>query len=135
VRPSRYRDSLVPIRDARLQATCDTLPRRQDDDLCHGRPLGWRELTAELCAGRPVIAALRPRGSATGHLVVVKGFSTHGGPRVLVVDPGRLCPPDRPCEGELDEGFWIPHEEHAAGWGGLTHWVDFFGIRRPLAVR
>jgi hypothetical protein len=63
-------------------------------------------------------------------MVVVKGFSIHGGRRVLVVDPKRLCPPGRNCEGELDEGFWIPYDEYAAGWGGLVHWLDFYGIRR-----
>ena len=50
--------------------------------------------------------------------------------RVLVVDPRRLCPNGRACEGELDEGFWIPYDEYAAGWDGLVHWVDFYGIRR-----
>jgi hypothetical protein len=68
--------------------------------------------------------------SAQGHLVVVKGFSIHGGRRVLIVDPKRLCPEGRACEGELDEGFWIPYDEYAAGWGGLVHWVDFYAIRR-----
>jgi hypothetical protein len=77
-----------------------------------------------------VIAALRPRGSGIGHLVVVKGFSTHPRPRVLVVDPARLCPHRRDCEGELDEGFWLSYEEYAAGWDGLVHWVDFYGIRK-----
>jgi hypothetical protein len=113
------------------RTTCDDLPGRQDDHRCEERPLGWFELAAEICAGRPVLAAFHSRGSATGHLVVVKGFSTHGGRRVLVVDPRRLCPEGRPCEGELDEGFWVPYEEYVGGWDGLTHWVDFYGIRRP----
>lgn len=63
-------------------------------------------------------------------MVVVKGFSIHGGRRVLVVDPKQLCPPGRACEGELDEGFWIQYDEFASGWGGLPHWLDFYGIRR-----
>jgi hypothetical protein len=112
------------------RTTCDDLPARQDDDACDARPLDWLSLSAELCAGRPVLAALRPRGSPRGHMVVVKGFSIHGGRRVLVVDPRRLCPDDRPCEGELDEGFWMPYEEFAAGWDGLVHWVDFYGLKR-----
>jgi hypothetical protein len=112
------------------RTTCDRLPKRQDDALCDTRPLGWYELSAEICAGRPVLAALRAPGSARGHPVVVKGFSSHYGHRVLVVDPGRLCPPGRDCEGELDEGFWLPYEEYAAGWDGRVHWVDFYGIRR-----
>jgi hypothetical protein len=112
------------------KTTCDGLPNRQDDDACDARPLGWLALSAEICAGRPVLAAFRPRGSARGHMVVVKGFSIHGGRRVLVVDPKRLCPNGRACEGELDEGFWIPYDEYAAGWGGLVHWLDFYGIRR-----
>jgi hypothetical protein len=110
--------------------TCDALPRRQDDEACDARPLGWAPLTAEICAGRPVIASLRYRGSATGHTVVVKGFSTRPYRRVLVVDPMRLCPPGRDCEGELDEGFWLTYEEYAAGWDGRVHWVDFYAIRR-----
>ena len=89
------------------KTTCDGLPKRQDDDACDAQPLGWLALSAEICAGRPVLAAFRSRGSARGHMVVVKGFSTHGGRRVLVVDPKRLCPAGRDCEGELDEGFWI----------------------------
>jgi hypothetical protein len=112
------------------RTTCDGLPMRQDDVACQAQPLGWLELAGEICLGRPVLAALRPRGSLQGHLVVVKGFSIHGGRRVLVVDPKRLCPAGRPCEGELDEAFWIPYEEYAAGWGGLVHWVDFYGLRR-----
>jgi len=112
------------------RTTCDGLPRRQDDDRCDARPLGWYELSTEICAGRPVLASLRSRGSALGHLVVVKGFSSHYGHRVLVVDPGQLCPPGRDCEGELDEGFWLSYEEYAAGWGGLVHWVDFYGLRK-----
>jgi Peptidase_C39 like family len=109
--------------------TCDGLKDRQDDEACDAKPLGWRELTAEICAGRPVIASLRARGSARGHTVVVKGFSTRPNRRVLVVDPMRLCS-GRDCEGELDEGFWLTYEEYAAGWGGMVHWVDFFGIRK-----
>lgn len=112
------------------RTTCDGLPKRQDDEACEARPLGWLELAREICAGRPVLAALRPRGPLQGHLVVVKGFSIHGGRRVLVVDPKRLCPPGRACEGELDEGFWISYEEYAAGWAGLVHWLDFYGIRK-----
>ena len=112
------------------KTTCDSLEKRQDDESCDGKPLGWTELTAEICAGRPVIASLRPRGSAIGHTVVVKGFSSRPHRRVLVLDPSKLCPSGRDCEGELDEGFWISYEEFAAGWDGRVHWVDFFGIRR-----
>jgi hypothetical protein len=112
------------------KTTCDALAQRQDDEACADKPLGWTELTAEICAGRPVIASLRPRGSATGHTVVVKGFSTRPQRRVLVLDPSRLCPSGRDCEGELDEGFWLSYEEYAAGWDGRVHWVDFYGIRR-----
>jgi hypothetical protein len=112
------------------RTTCDGLPKRQDDAACDRKPLGWRELAAEICSGRPVIAALRSPGSARGHMVVVKGVSTHPRPRVLVLDPGRLCPSGRDCEGELDEAFWLPYEEYSAGWDGLVHWVDFHGIRR-----
>jgi len=111
------------------RTTCDALPDRQDDIQCDAKPLDWLSLTAELCAGRPVIAALHSPGSPRGHTVVVKGFSTHGGRRVLVVDPKRLCPPDRDCEGELDEGFWLTYDEYVSGWGGLSHWVDFYGLR------
>lgn len=114
------------------KTTCDMLPRRQDDDACEARPLGWGALTAEVCAGRPVLAAFRSRGSARGHLLVVKGFSTHPRPRVLLVDPRQLCPEGRDCEGEIDEGFWLSYDEFAAGWGGRVHWVDFYGIRRAL---
>jgi hypothetical protein len=111
------------------RTTCDALPNRQDDDGCEGRPIGWRDLADEICHGRPVIAVLRPRGSALGHAVVVKGVSTHPRRRVLVLDPASLCPSNRDCEGELDEGFWISYEEFAAGWDGRVHWVDFYGIR------
>ena len=117
------------------KTTCDELPGRQDGDACDARPLEWLALSGEICAGRPVLAAFRSRGSARGHLIVVKGFSTHGGRRVLVVDPQRLCPADRDCEGELDEGFWLSYEEYAAGWDGLVHWVDFYGIRAVSEVR
>jgi hypothetical protein len=112
------------------KTTCDTLKDRQDDEACESKPLGWTALTSELCVGRPVIASLRFRGSSRGHTVVVKGFSTRPHPRVLVVDPVRLCPSGRDCEGELDEGFWLSYDEYAAGWGGMVHWVDFYGIRR-----
>jgi hypothetical protein len=112
------------------RTTCDPLSKRHDDEGCDAMPLPWLELSAEICAGRPVLAALRQRGSVQGHLVVVKGVSVHGGKRVLVVDPKRLCPNGRACEGELDEGFWIPYDEYAAGWDGLVHWVDFYGIQR-----
>jgi hypothetical protein len=112
------------------RTTCDELPGRQNDDACEAKPLGWTALVRELCSGWPVIASLRPRGSSVGHTVVVKGFSTHPSPRVLVVDPMRVCPSGRDCEGELDEGLWLSYEEYAAGWGGMVHWVDFFGIRR-----
>jgi hypothetical protein len=121
-RPSRYGFSYA--------TTCDSLPGRQDDEGCDEKPLGWRDLTAEICAGRPVVASLRYRGSATGHTVVVKGFSTRPYARVLVVDPMRLCPAGRDCEGELDEGFWMSYDEYAAGWDGRVHWVDFYGIKR-----
>ena len=117
------------------RTTCDALPGRQDDEACEARPLGWRELTVEICGGRPVLASFRSRGSTRGHLIVVKGFSTHYGRRVLVMDPKSLCPPGRDCEGELDEGYWISYDEYAAGWGGLVHWVDFYGIRRKPAGR
>lgn len=120
-RPERYR--------FHYETTCDDLPGRQDDVACDLRPLGWRELTAEICAGRPVLAALRAAGSTQGHVVVVKGFSTRPHRRVLVVDPIQLCPPGRDCEGELDEAFWLSYDEFAAGWGGRRHWVDFHGIR------
>jgi hypothetical protein len=111
------------------KTTCDELLRRQDDPECEGRALEWSVLTAELCAGRPVIAALHSPGSPLGHTVVVKGFSTHGGRRVLVVDPKRLCPAGRDCEGELDEAVWIAYDEYVSGWEGLAHWVDFYGMR------
>jgi hypothetical protein len=110
--------------------TCDGLKDRQDDEACDAKPLGWKELTAEICVGRPVIASLRPRGSTRGHTIIVKGFSTWPNRRVLVVDPMRLCPPGRHCEGELDEGFWLSYDEYVAGWDGMVHWVDFYGIRR-----
>jgi peptidase C39-like protein len=109
--------------------TCDGLPGRQNDQACDAKPLGWAALTAEICAGRPVIASLRSRGSTRGHMVVVKGFSSRPHRRVLVVDPGKLCPPGRDCEGELDEGFWLSYDEYVAGWDGMGHWVDFYGIR------
>jgi hypothetical protein len=112
------------------RTTCDALPGRQDDPSCDASPIGWRELSVEICAGRPVIASFRDPDAAVGHTLVVKGFSTHGGRRVLLADPVRLCPPGRDCEGELDEGFWVSYEEFAAGWGGAAHWVDFYGIRR-----
>lgn len=112
------------------RTTCDALPGRQDDPACDARPIGWRALTVEICAGRPVIASFRTPGSAVGHTLVVKGFSTHGGRRVLLVDPAQLCPPGRDCEGELDEGFWVSYDEFVVGWGGRAHWVDFYGIRR-----
>jgi len=73
-----------------FRTTCDALPGRQDDPGCDGSPIGWRALTVEICAGRPVIASFRIPGSAVGHTLVVKGFSTHGGRRVLLVDPARL---------------------------------------------
>jgi hypothetical protein len=116
--------------DFTYATTCDALAGRQDDDACDAKPLGWTALTAELCAGRPVIASLRSRGSTKGHTVVVKGFSTRPHRRVLVLDPMRLCPAERDCEGELDESFWISYDEYARGWNGMVHWVDFFGIRR-----
>jgi len=112
------------------RTTCDALPKRQNDEECEVRPLGWSQLAAEICAGRPVLASFRSRRAARGHLVVVKGFSTHYGRRVLVVDPRRLCPPERDCEGELDEAFWLSYDEYAAGWAGLVHWVDFYAIHR-----
>lgn len=112
------------------RTTCDALPGRQDDPACVARPIGWRALTVEICAGRPVIASFRSPGSDVGHTLVVKGFSTHAGRRVLLVDPARLCPPGRDCEGELDEGFWVTYDEYATGWDGREHWVDFHGIRR-----
>jgi hypothetical protein len=115
-----------------FRTTCDALPARQDDDACDNRPLGWTALVNEICAGRPVIASVRPVGASRGHAVVVKGISSRPFPRVLVVDPMRVCPAGRDCEGELDEGFWLSYDEYAAGWGGMVHWVDFFGIRRAL---
>jgi hypothetical protein len=121
-KPERYAFSYA--------TTCDGLAGRQNDETCASRPLAWDDLTAEICAGRPVIASLRPRGSARGHTVVVKGISSRPDRRVLVVDPSRLCPTGRDCEGELDEGFWLSYEEYVAGWDGMVHWVDFYGIRR-----
>jgi hypothetical protein len=121
-RPERYTFNYT--------TTCDGLPGRQDDDACDAKPLGWAVLTAEICAGRPVIASLRSRGSTRGHTIVVKGFSSRPHRRVLVVDPSRLCPADRDCEGELDEGFWLSYDEYVAGWNGMVHWVDFYGIKR-----
>ena len=112
------------------RTTCDEMPGRQDDPSCDASPIGWRELSVEICAGRPVVASFRTPRSAVGHTLVVKGFSTHPSRRVLLVDPAGLCPPGRDCEGELDEGFWVSYEEYAAGWGGRAHWVDFYGIRR-----
>jgi hypothetical protein len=112
------------------RTTCDALPGRQDDEACDASPIGWRELSVEICAGRPVVAAFRAPGSAVGHTLVVKGFSTRPDRRVLLVDPAQLCPPGRDCEGELDEGFWVAYDEYATGWGGRVHWVDFYGIRR-----
>jgi hypothetical protein len=112
------------------RTTCDSLPGRQNDDSCEARPLPWTELVREICARRPVIASLRPPGSTKGHTVVVKGISSRPSPRVLVVDPARVCPLGRECEGELDESLWLSYEEYAAGWGGMVHWVDFFGIRK-----
>jgi peptidase C39-like protein len=110
--------------------TCDALPDRQNDEACASQPLGWAALTSEICAGRPVIASFRSRGSARGHTIVVKGFSSRPHRRVLVVDPAQVCPAERDCEGELDEGFWISYDEYVAGWDGMVHWVDFYGIRR-----
>ena len=112
------------------RTTCDGLAEGIADEDCDAMALGWYELTAEICKGRPVLAALRRGVVDVGHLVVVKGISTHGGPRVLIVDPAGVCPAGRECEGELDEAFWISYEEYAAGWGGLAHWVDFYGLRR-----
>jgi hypothetical protein len=111
------------------RTTCDALPGRQDDPACDAKPIGWRALTVEICAGRPVIASFRTPGSVVGHTLVVKGFSTHGGRRVLLVDPAQLCPAGRDCEGELDEAFWVSYDEYAAGWDGRAHWVDFYEIR------
>lgn len=113
-----------------FKTTCDALPGRHADDACDAKPLGWQELAAEICAGRPVLAALRVAESPVGHVVVVKGISTRPYRRVLVVDPKQLCPRGRDCEGELDEGFWLSYDEFAAGWDGRSHWVDFHGIRR-----
>ena len=48
------------------RTTCDALPNRQDDTQCDAKPLDWLSLTAELCAGRPVIAALHTPGSTRG---------------------------------------------------------------------
>ena len=111
--------------------TCDALEDRQDDPACAQRPLDWLPLTTELCAGRPIIASLRARGSVAGAYGRGQGVLQLGPTRrVLVVDPARLCPAGRDCEGELDEGFWLTYDEYAAGWGGLEHWVDFYGIRR-----
>jgi hypothetical protein len=121
-KPERYAFSYA--------TTCDGLPGRQDDETCAANPLSWDDLTAEICSGRPVIASVRPGRSATGHTVVVKGISSRPDRRVLIVDPRRLCPPDRDCEGELDEGFWLSYDEYVAGWDGMVHWVDFYGIRR-----
>ena len=124
-KPDRYNFSYA--------TTCDALPGRQNDDACDAQPMSWTALTAEICAGRPVIASLRSRGSASGHTVVVKGFSSRPDRRVLVVDPAKLCPAGRDCEGELDEGFWLSYDEYVAGWDGMVHWVDFYGIKRKQA--
>ena len=124
-KPDRYNFSYA--------TTCDALPGRQNDDACEAQPMNWTALTAEICAGRPVIASLRSRGSASGHTVVVKGFSSRPYRRVLVVDPAKLCPAGRDCEGELDEGFWLSYDEYVAGWDGMVHWVDFYGIKRKQA--
>jgi len=124
-KPERYNFSYA--------TTCDALPGRQNDEACGSRPLGWTALTAEICAGRPVIASVRSRGSANGHTIIVKGFSTHPSNRVLVVDPSKLCPAGRDCEGELDEGFWLSYDEYVAGWDGMVHWVDFYGIKKKQA--
>jgi hypothetical protein len=117
------------------RTTCDDLPLRQHDAACDARPIAWRDLTVEICAGRPVIASFRAPGALVGHTLVVKGVSAHGGRRVLLADPAVLCPPGRDCEGELDEGFWVSYDEYAAGWGGRAHWVDFHGIRRLSGKR
>jgi hypothetical protein len=121
-RPDRYTFAYA--------TTCDELAGRQDDEGCDARPLDWTVLTAEICAGRPVIAALRSPGSVRGHTVVLKGFSSRPDRRVLILDPARVCPADRDCEGELDESFWLSYDEYVAGWNGMVHWVDFYGIRR-----
>jgi hypothetical protein len=110
--------------------TCDALKDRQNDEACASQPLDWAALTAEICAGRPVIASFRSRGSVRGHTIVVKGFSSRPSRRVLVVDPAQVCPAERDCEGELDEGFWVSYDEYVAGWDGMVHWVDFYGIKR-----
>ena len=62
----------------------------------------------------------------------MKGFSSRPDRRVLVVDPARVCPAERDCEGELDESFWLSYDEYVAGWNGMLHWVDFYGIRRKI---
>ena len=67
-------------------------------------------------------------------MVVVKGISSHYGRRVLVIDSKQVCPPERDCEGELDEGFWVSFEEFATGLYGMSHWVDFYGLRRAVRV-
>ena len=102
----------------------------RNDPSCDASPIGWRELSVEICAGRPVIASFRSPRSAVGHTLVVKGFSTHPSPPGAARRPGPALPSGRDCEGELDEGFWVSYEEYAAGWGGRAHWVDFYGIRR-----
>ena len=77
----------------RYQTTCDGLPLRQDDEACDGKPLGWRELTDEICGGRPVIASLRSRGSRRGG---TRSWSRDSPRwphrRVLVVDPEEALP-------------------------------------------
>jgi hypothetical protein len=123
--PDRYRFE--------FRTTCDDLPKRQDDTACVSRALSFSDLASEICAGRPVLSAFRSPGAAIGHLVVAKGISIHRGRRVLVVDPKRLCPEGRECEGELDEGFWVPYDEWAAGLEGRAHWVDFHGLRRTTS--
>ena len=97
------------------RTTCDELPGRQDDEACDARPLGWLALSAEICAGRPVLAAFRSRGSVRGHMIVVKGFSVHGrAGGCWSWTRGGSVRPGRDCEGELDEGFWLPYEEFSA---------------------
>jgi len=120
-KPERYNFSYT--------TTCDALPRRQNDeaaaraagvDGAHGRdlrgPAGDRFREVSRVGERP-----------HDHR---QGLLEPPNKRVLVVDPARLCAAGRDCEGELDEGFWLSYDEYVAGWDGMVHWVDFYGIKR-----
>jgi hypothetical protein len=46
------------------------------------------------------------------------------------MDPVRHFPPGRVAKGSWMRGFWPTYDEYANGWGGMVHWVDFYGIRK-----